>query len=96
MTYTLYTFNDRILTSTPELARTREAGDIKNQPRKRKKITKRNLNFDFEEDPMEVAKERRLEKEMKDNVSDSDRESFQSFKKGQVFEKCFRREDTPK
>ncbi len=65
-----------ILTSTPELAKAKEARDMRNQPRKRKKITKGNLNFDFEEDYMEAAEERCLEKEMKDNVGDSDPESF--------------------
>ncbi len=36
-----------ILTKIPELVKAKEARDVKNQPRKRKKITKRNLNFDF-------------------------------------------------
>ncbi len=36
---------------------------------------------------MKVAEECRLEKEMKDNVGDSDRESFQSFEEEKVFEK---------
>ncbi len=66
-----------ILTSTPELAKAIEVRDMKNQPRKRKKITKWNLNF--EEDRMEATEEYRLENEMKDNVGDSDPESFQSF-----------------
>ncbi len=39
---------------------------------------------------MEAAEERRLEKEMKENVGDSDLESFQSFEEEQVFEKCLR------
>ncbi len=68
---------------------------MKNRPRKRKKITKRNLNFDFEEDHMEAAEERRLEKEMKDNVGDSDPESFQLFEKEQVFEKFLCQEGAP-
>ncbi len=62
-----------ILTSTPDVAKAKEARDMKNQPRKRKKITKWHPNFDFE-DRMQVAEERRLEKEMKDNVGDSDPE----------------------
>ncbi len=48
---------------------------------------KQNLNFDFEEDSMEAAEARRLEKEMKDNVGDSDPELFQSFEEERVFEK---------
>ncbi len=51
------------------------------------KIKKQNLNFDFEEDCMEATEGRCSEKEMKDNVGDSDPESFQSFEKVQVFEK---------
>ncbi len=58
---------------------------MKNQPRKGKKITKRNLNFDFEEDRMEMAEERCLEKEMKDNVGGSDPKSFQLIKEKQGF-----------
>ncbi len=56
---------------------------------------KRNLNFNFEEDLMEVAEECRLEKEMKDNVSDSDPESFQSCEEEQVFEKFLRQKGAP-
>ncbi len=86
-------WRNTILTSTPELANAKEARDMKNQPRRRKTITKRNLNFDFE-DHMEAAEESRLEKEMKDNVGDSDAESFQSFEEEQVLEK-FLRQNVP-
>ncbi len=59
-----------ILTNTPELAQAKEARDMKNQPRKRKKITKRNLNFDFE-DRIEATENRCLKKKIKNNVGDS-------------------------
>ncbi len=52
-------------------------------------------SYDCEEDRIDTAEERHTEKEMKDNVGDSDPESFQSFEEVQVFKKCLRQEGAP-